>query len=378
MKTITFRLLATMITLAAVTTSTNTLNAQRRSTGNSEKTEQAGKVKSERRETVREKSGSRDNAYERKAAGRTVKNINEVKRNSSVQRNEQERSRGTISGRTEQTQKTQRNPENRNSYERSDRDNRTSVKSGNDRDRDYNRTNNEWRNAESRNDERRTSGSVERVTRGNYEADRNGRSDRISGVSNRERYHLNDNDNRYKPNDNYKGGKNYWSSEIRNHNKQGKKYNSGHYNHWDNHWEYYRWNHNSWRNYYSYYDPYSYRHHKYYFQHPYYGHVIRRFVYEPAIFIHNHNRYYCYDGHFFRHRPGVGYILVDIPYGMQFEFIPDDYEMVNINGYLYYRVGNLFFEYTRSGYELVHYPERYYAYDDNYYNGGFRFEITVN
>jgi hypothetical protein len=379
MKTITFRLLATMITLAAVTTSTNTLNAQRRSTGSSENTEQPGTVKSERRETVKEKSSSRDNAYERKAAERTVKNSNEVKRNSIAQRNEQEKNRGIISGRTEQTQKAEWKSENKDSYERSDRGSRTVVKSDGNRNSDLSRNNNEWRNAESRDNERKTVGSTVRNSREKYEADKNERSDRISGVSNRERYRLNDNDNRYKPNDNYKGGKNYWSSEIRyNHYGKGKNYNHGHYNYWENSWENYCWNHNSWRNYYSYYDPYSYRHHKYYFQHPYYGHVIRRFVYEPAIFIHNHNRYYCYDGHFFRHRPGVGYILVDIPYGIQFEYIPSDYEMVSINGYLYYRVGNLFFEYSRSGYELVHYPERYYAYDDNYYNGGFSFEITVN
>ena len=118
MKTIKFRLLATMITLAAVIASANTLNAQRRSTGNSDNTEQTGKIKSERRETVKEKSNSRDNAYDRKAAERTVKKSNEVKRNSSVQRNEQEMNRGTISGRTEQTQKAERKSGNKNSYER--------------------------------------------------------------------------------------------------------------------------------------------------------------------------------------------------------------------------------------------------------------------
>lgn len=368
MKTIKFRLLATIFTLAAVITTANTLNAQRRSTGSSARSEQTEKISNGRGETVKQKSGSLNNAYEKKAADREIRNPNEIKRSSSAQKNESKNNSNSFREKSKQPQSTQRS-----GNERAERGNQNQIKSGS------NQNSNFSRNTDTKESVRRSVGSAERSTRENYNTDRSGRSERISGVSNRERYHLDDNDYRYRPNENYRGGKNYWSSEIRgNGHDNSKKYSYRNFHHWDNRWENYRWNQNSWRNYYSYYDPYSYRHHKYYFHHSYYGHVIKRFVYKPAVFIHNHNRYYCYDGHFFRYRPGIGYILVDIPFGMYFEYIPDDYEMVRINGYLYFRVGNLFFEHTRTGYELVHYPERYYAFDDNYYNGGFRFEITVN
>ena len=85
-------------------------------------------------------------------------------------------------------------------------------------------------------------------------------------------------------------------------------------------------------------------------------------------------RYYCHDGHFFRFRRGIGYVLVDMPFGFSFEYLPHGYERVYINGYLYFRVGNLFFEYSPFGFKLVHYPERYFAYDDGYYNHGYHFE----
>ncbi len=111
----------------------------------------------------------------------------------------------------------------------------------------------------------------------------------------------------------------------------------------------------------------SFRFHTNYYYHPYYGHVISRFVSRPYLFMHNRHRYYSIDGHFFRYEPGIGYVLVDMPYGYTFDFLPQGYQTVFINGYVYFRVGNLFFEYTDYGFSLVHYPERYYAYDDDYY-----------
>jgi hypothetical protein len=62
-----------------------------------------------------------------------------------------------------------------------------------------------------------------------------------------------------------------------------------------------------------------------------------------------------------------------MPFGMTFEYLPADYESVYINGFLYFRVGNLFFERTGFGFSLVHYPERYYTYNDGYSSQGFRF-----
>ena len=63
-----------------------------------------------------------------------------------------------------------------------------------------------------------------------------------------------------------------------------------------------------------------------------------------------------------------------MPYGFSFEYLPGNYERVYINGYLYFRVGNLFFEYANQGFRLVHYPERYLAYETGYSNGGYYFE----
>jgi len=196
---------------------------------------------------------------------------------------------------------------------------------------------------------------------------------------NRTVYRLERSEKRTVPGKNYRGSEKYWSRRQAagrpNHrNKDGrfyKKYDFRKYKHWDREWERYRWNRDSWRGYYSSYHPYSYRFHKYYYHHPRYGHVIRRFTGRPWFFIHNHHRYYCFNGHFFRHFRGVGYVLVDMPYGIIFERIPVGYEQVYINGYLYFRIGNLFFEMTRYGFRLVHYPERYFAYDDHFVHGGY-------
>ena len=193
---------------------------------------------------------------------------------------------------------------------------------------------------------------------------------RNTRIDNKSFYRHDNNDRRYTPNNNYHGSNNYWSNNYRpknmyyNHNNRNfyKKYNYWSYNHWDRRWENYRWNVLSWRDYYSGYNPYSYRYNKYYYHHPLYGDVIKRFVYRPNIFVHNHHSYYCYDGHFFRFVRGVGYVLVDLPFGLVFEQLPNGYDRVYINGYLYFRIGNLFFENTNFGYRLVHYPDRYYSY----------------
>jgi hypothetical protein len=195
-------------------------------------------------------------------------------------------------------------------------------------------------------------------------------------------YKLDDNDKRYRANSNYKGSNEHWSNSYRSKNNHYRNfdknfyrnYNYGKYNHWDHRWENYRWNHHSWIDYYHGYHPYSYKFHRHYFHHPTFGHVIRRFVHRPDVFFHNNHRFYCYDGHFFRYFRGVGYVLVDIPFGMVFSYLPHDYDRVFINGYLYFRVGNLFFEYSDYGYRLVHYPERYFAYSDDFYHEGYVFD----
>lgn len=162
------------------------------------------------------------------------------------------------------------------------------------------------------------------------------------------------------PSRDYKGSDRYWSERERpniNNNRDSRNFS-----HWDRSWENYRWNDRSWYDYYHGYRPYSYKYHKHYYHHPKYGHVIKRFVVKPVVFVFNHTPFYCYDGYFFNYRRGVGYILTDLPYGVVFPELPYDYERVFINGYLYYRVGNLFFEYDGFGYRLVYYPELFLAY----------------
>jgi hypothetical protein len=379
MKTIKFRLLATIITLAAVLTATNTTEAQRK---NESSTDNTQKIREDRRSTVREKNNSRDNAYEKNAEVRKVNSQREVTRN---QRSQSENLKS--SGNHQEYSRVQTNKnENRNETRSrsgisSSADYRSASKEMIQRNRDYisgntERTKNQFRSSER---ERYNNSDNRDQHKYNNEYANNSRAGRTSGVTNREKYRLDNDEERYRPNRNYRGNDKYWSTEIRNnHHNHGKKVKNGHYNHWDHNWEYYRWNVDSWRNYYSYYDPYSYRNYRYYYHHPHYGHVVRKFSAPPMVFIHNHHKYYCYDGHFFSYRPGIGYILVDMPFGVTFAIIPDNYDTVYINGYMYYRVGNLFLEYTPSGYQLVHYPERYYAYDDRYINGGFSFEFSIN
>ncbi len=384
MKTMKFRLLATIITLAAVITATTIpANAQRRSTQENEKSKDVENKHSERKSNVEKKSSFKENAIEPKANNRSVNNSREVNRHNSTAAKEMIR---------EGVREVTRNSENQNKRSTIDSHSKsTSQNRNDDREKNDNRKSNGNfdNNSKTKNDNVITNKSeLPRRTTGYSTADgrnNNNRNDEnLSYNSNRssrnnsERYNHYDDDARYKPNRDYRGSDKYWSPEFRGEslskNHYDKNYKWNNYNHWDRNWETYRWNQNSWRNYYGFYDPYSYRNHKYYYHHHYYGHVIRRFVYRPQIYMHNHTKYYCYDGFFFRYRSGVGYVLVDIPFGFAFDYLPDNYDRVYVNGYLYFRVGNLFFENTGFGFSLVHFPERYFAYNDGYYNGGFRFD----
>lgn len=378
MKTMKFRLLATMITLAAViTTTTIPANAQRRSTGDSEKDKKTEAKHSEKKSNVEKKGTYKDIAIEPKANNRKVSNDREVRRYSSNSDNS-ERERNKASARSSENEKKHSSV---NYYANKTGQNRNDDKGWTDTRRNNGQTENRTKNANGNfslnryEQPRRSTGYSERDNRNDENLAVNTNR---SSANTRDRYNHNDDDARYRPNRDYRGNEKYWSPEVSrdNHHRNiyDKKYNWYNYNHWDRNWEAYKWNNKSWRNYYGFYDPYSYRHHKYYYHHHYYGHVIRKFVSRPQIYIHNHVKYYCYDGFFFRHIRGVGYVLVDVPFGFTFNYLPDNYEMVYINGYMYFRVGNLFFENTKYGFSLVHYPERYFSYNDGYMNEGYRFD----
>jgi hypothetical protein len=329
MKTNKIRLLATMITLATVTIATAIpATAQRRQSQNN------------RTETRVQRSNDRQNrSNTQNVTRKTEKSASKSSINRSSSQRSEVSSRGTrnVTSRTQQPKVVRENrassnksaarPMNnvqkrqdvgRTSPQRTERKATTTRQA--ERSRNTSATINSGRTGRdisAREKSARHNSGVNQNNRANYER----RSTGINSRNTREMYRLDENDKRYSPNTNYRGSKQVWNNN-----------------------------------------------------HPRYGHVIRKFVYRPNIFVHNNSRYYCYDGHFFRYFRGVGYVLVDVPFGIVFDAVPHGYERVYINGYLYLRVGNLFFEYTDFGFRLVHYPERYYAYDDGYRNEGYYFE----
>jgi hypothetical protein len=377
MKTMKFRLLATIMILAAVITATP-INAQRRSSTNSANENKTETTRTANKSNIEKKGTFREVAREPQAAKHSVNSSHNVNRHNTTAVKETIREGVRIATRTEGTKSNRENHQFAENNTSKNRNEKVYIKDV-------------WENSEVKDRKNNSDKEMANATvmpnrstdysSGNTRRNDNGKavynSSRATSASTSERYNLNPNDTRYKPNENYHGSNKYWTSDYRAENRNNIHYNGNHnynnYNYWDRSWEGYCWNQSSWMNYYNYYNPYDYRNYKYYYHHPYYGHVIRKFNFQPQVFIHNHNRYYCFDGHFFRYHHRVGYVLVDIPFGMSFEYIPDEYERVYINGFLYFRVGNLFFENTNYGFQLVHYPERYYAYNEDYCNEGFHF-----
>ncbi len=387
MKTNRIKLLATMITLATVTIiSTIPSEAQRRHSNN-KRTEtrvqkgnerrgssstQNSPGKSTRQKAVYRKSVSQNASNKSATIGRSNRNASGSSQQPAISRGNNYSPKRSAASSYNNTQ--QHSDAGRNVQRSSGRDNTVSRQVGRNRTSSVNA----GRNNNSPISRERGAAYNPRAkanSRNNYERRSPGNN------QSREMYRLDRNDKRYSPNNNYRGSRQVWNGNRRpgnmNYNRSDRgyyrKYDYRNHRHWDRSWEKYRWDFYSWRDYYHGYNPYSYRYHRYYYHHPLYGHVISRFVYNPDIFIHNHNRYFCYDGRFFRYMPGIGYVLVDIPFGTVFDGLPYGYERVYVNGYVYFRVGNLFFETNGLGFRLVHYPERYYAYDDGYTNDGYYF-----
>lgn len=120
--------------------------------------------------------------------------------------------------------------------------------------------------------------------------------------------------------------------------------------------------HNDWGKYEKpvYHKPYdsNYRHaeHRDIYVHPKFGRTYRKFYSNPFVFRHNHGRYYYYDGHFCDYRPGIGYVIVDIPYLTVFTELPFRCTRIRLFGNTYYQYGNLYFEPLSYGYRLVPSP----------------------
>jgi hypothetical protein len=396
MKTLKLKLLVTMITLAAMTATISATAQRRTSNGNATET-RTEKSENTRKEAVQNKNTSRaTDVKQEKRATQKAENYRGVQTKSASADNDNRNNsldqKRTVTKSSDNRQGVRTNtagqPAERNRNTAVEQINREKVSvTGTERSRSnsagksgtISNTRNNGAQAKSTSYKK----PAERRTTGNTAVQTQSRAEPSKA---REIYRHNDNDKRYIPNNEYKGSDRYWSNNYRpgpmnyNHHNSDfyRKYDYRTYNHWDRSWERYRWNLNSWRDYYSGYNPYSYRYHKHYYHHPVYGHVIRSFGYKPVIFIHNNHKYYCHNGHFFRFRRGIGYVLVDIPFGIVFERIPYGAERVYINGYMYFRTGNLFFEYSNYGYRLVHYPERYFAYNNDFRNGGYYFDDGFN
>ncbi len=389
MKTIKIKLLTTSIIVSAVIIATTIpANAQRRTSQNTRTETRTEKNDRNKNVTTEKKSDNKVGDSRQRtsnnvgsSSNRDVKTKSGTINNSSAQRStSSNRDRSVSESRTSQPQnksgyKTPSGNSSRsNSNVQGDRSRNSSAGRTTTAPQSRNDTRNRPNYGKNVPNERRTTGP------NNVRPEARNNPSRA-----REIYRHDEHDSRYTPNSNYRGSNRYWANTYRpgnmNYNRNDRdfyrRYDFRTYNHWDRSWENYRWNLGSWRDYYGGYNPYSYRYYKFYYHHPVYGHVIKRFDFRPMVFIHNHNRYYCYDGHFFRYRRGIGYILVDIPFGIMFDQMPVGYDRVYINGYLYFRVGNLFFEFTNLGYRLVHYPERYFSYNDGYMNEGYYFDDDV-
>ncbi|WP_346854994.1 hypothetical protein [uncultured Draconibacterium sp.] len=391
MKTTKLRLFATMITLVAVTIATIIpAQAQRRSTQEST-TKREPERNRNTKSRVTEKSTFKDydkvrrtnvdsnlkstrtnNRSSNQAKAKSTNNSNRSVSTNNGQNNRkaQEASRSS-SYRFDDARKNNNSARN-SGAERNNRQPQKVYTSNRSNNSDVNRSTNHSNGNRTYSAKKPESPAVHSNTR---------RTTGTNTTNNRNYYRVDKSDKRYAPNSSYKGSSRYWTKNYRpekmNYNHKDRNYyshyNYNNYSHWDRRWERYRWNHSSWRDYYYGYNPRSYVYHKNYYYHNHYGHVIQRFDYSPQVFVHNHHNYYCYNGHFFRYRMGVGYVLVDLPFGFEFDYMPRGYERVYINGYMYFRLGNLFFEWGNHGFSLVHYPERYYAYNDGYIGEGYHF-----
>ena len=333
MKTTKIRLIATMITLAAAITITAVpAEAQRR--------EDRGRDKSKVTST-----------RSRTASSTRAKKMETKSRSTAYKKPVQKSTKSSDLARTNRSSDNRYRSSSQNNS-RNDRGERIATNRAKENNKTYTQRRNERQGKDVNSSRNHTYKPESRSDRGSSEMNRR------DGKYDSRRHAGND---RYTPSKDYRGSNKYWSHKRPN----NKSYR--HHNNWDRSWQNYKWNRNSWRDYYGRYDFYSYKHHKHYYYHRDFGHVIRRFITSPVIFYHNNHRYYCHDGHFFKYRRGVGYVLVEIPFGLVFNQLPYDYEVVYINGYMYFRVGNLFFERNWDGYRLVHYPERYFSFNDNYY-----------
>lgn len=78
------------------------------------------------------------------------------------------------------------------------------------------------------------------------------------------------------------------------------------------------------------------------------------------VFRHEHGDFFFYHNRFYRYSPVHGYYVVNYPSGMIFTYLPVGYREVLIDGIMYYRYGDIYFEATPVGYRIVRPPNGIY------------------
>lgn len=104
---------------------------------------------------------------------------------------------------------------------------------------------------------------------------------------------------------------------------------------------------------------YSVRHKHYesdYYEHPRYGRVYHRFDDDAVVFHNDRNDYYYYGNHFYNYRRGVGYCVIEPPRHVYFRQLPIECERVYLNGNIFFRNGDVFFQLSPRGYSIVPSP----------------------
>jgi hypothetical protein len=93
-----------------------------------------------------------------------------------------------------------------------------------------------------------------------------------------------------------------------------------------------------------------------YYEHRQYGRVYKRFDREPSVYSCGRDNYYYYGNHFYNYRRGIGYCAVDAPRNVYFRHLPADCERVYVNGQVFFRNGDFFFQLSPRGYSIVSSP----------------------
>ncbi len=93
-----------------------------------------------------------------------------------------------------------------------------------------------------------------------------------------------------------------------------------------------------------------------YFNHPKYGRVYSRFDHNPVVFRNDRHDYYYYGNNFYTYRRGVGYCVTQPPRSAYFRHLPMECNRVNINGQVFFRNGDLYFQLSPRGYAMVSAP----------------------